>query len=92
MAQVYAFEAGDDELDALSERLRTATDAYGEPLMTLPSAISLMVFFVFALQCVSTLAILRRESGGWAAPAGAFVAYTLLAWVAAWFAYQLAGG
>jgi ferrous iron transport protein B len=90
MSQVYAFEVADDDLATLSERLSQATDSAGDPLMTLPIALSLMIFFVFALQCVSTLAVLKRESGGWAAPVGAFVAYSLLAWIASFATYNLA--
>lgn len=90
MSQVYAFEVDEEDLTTLSERLAQATDASGDPLMTLPIALSLMIFFVFALQCVSTLAVLKRESGGWAAPVGAFVAYSLLAWLASFATFQIA--
>ncbi len=90
MSQVYAFEVDEEDLSTLSERLAQATDAAGEPLMTLPIALSLMIFFVFALQCVSTLAVLKRESGGWAAPIGAFIAYSLLAWLASFATFQTA--
>lgn len=47
-----------------------------------------MVFFVFALQCVSTLAVMKRETGGWKWPAAAFGAMFVLAWVASLVTYQ----
>jgi ferrous iron transport protein B len=44
---------------------------------------------VFAPQCVSTLATLRRESGGWRLPLGLAGAYFALAYAAAWLTYRL---
>jgi ferrous iron transport protein B len=47
-----------------------------------------MVFFAIALQCTSTLAVMRREAGGWRWPALAFVGATALAWSASFVVYQ----
>jgi ferrous iron transport protein B len=47
-----------------------------------------MVFFAIALQCLSTLAVLRKESGGWGWPAAAFGLTLVLAWGAAFLVYQ----
>ena len=58
--------------------------------MTLASGVALLVFFAFALQCVSTLAVLRRESGSRLLPTILAVAYTALAYVLALVAYRLA--
>ena len=62
--------------------------ADGTPLMTPLTGVSLMVFFVLACQCGSTLAVVRRESGSWAWPAFIFVYQTTLAYVAALIVYQ----
>ncbi len=54
-----------------------------------PAAVSLMVFFALCAQCVSTLAVIRRETGSWAWPAFTFVYMTVLAYVAAFVVYQV---
>lgn len=58
----------------------------GTPLFTAGAVAALLVFFAFALQCVSTIATLRRESGTWRWPAIAFAYMTTLAWIAAFIA------
>jgi ferrous iron transport protein B len=50
--------------------------------------ISLMVFFALAMQCMSTLAVVRRESGSWRWPAFLFAYMTVLAWVVSFAVYQ----
>lgn len=89
MGVVYGI--GDDVDEAsepLRERLRTDVRADGTRTYTPLVGLSLMVFFAIALQCLSTLAVLRKESGGWAWPAAAFGFTLVLAWVAAFVVYQ----
>jgi ferrous iron transport protein B len=50
--------------------------------------LSLMVFFAFAAQCMSTLAAVKRETGGYRWPAFMVVYMTVLAWVASFAVYQ----
>ena len=57
--------------------------------MTLGGAVALLVFFAFAMQCMSTLAIVRRETGGWKWPALQFTYMTVLAYVCAFAANHL---
>jgi len=57
---------------------------------TYPVAFSLLIFYVFALQCMSTIAIVRQETGGWKWPFIQFVSFTALAYFAAWVTYLLA--
>ena len=52
-----------------------------------PVAFSLLIFYVFALQCMSTIAIVRQETGGWKWPAIQFASFTLFAYFAAWVTY-----
>jgi len=59
--------------------------------LTLPAAVALLVFFAFAMQCMSTLAVVRRETNGWKWPAAQFVYMTLVAYVSAFAAYHIAG-
>lgn len=54
-------------------------------------AVALLVFFAFAMQCMSTLAVVRRETGSWKWPAIQFFYMGTLAYVSAWVAYRLFG-
>ncbi|MEO0323915.1 MAG: ferrous iron transport protein B [Myxococcota bacterium] len=85
------FGAGEvDEEDAgLRARLRAATHGDGSPLMTPLAGVSLMVFFVLAAQCMSTLAVLKRESGSWKWPVFVFAYMTALAYGASLLVYQV---
>ena len=58
----------------------------GRVLFDAPTIAALLVFFMYALQCMSTVAVLRRESGSWKWPALAFTYMFALAWVLAFAA------
>ncbi len=58
----------------------------GEPLFSPGVVVALLVFFAFALQCMSTIAVMRRETGTWRWPLTAFVYMGVLAWTFAWLA------
>jgi len=57
--------------------------------LSLPGAVALLVFFAFAMQCMSTLAVVRRETNGWKWPAAQFAYMTVVAYVAAYAAYHI---
>jgi ferrous iron transport protein B len=61
----------------------------GKPVFTLPVGISLMIFYVFAMQCMSTLAVVYRETKGWKWPILQTVYMSALAYVMAYFAFVL---
>jgi ferrous iron transport protein B len=84
--QVAAPEDPENPADALADLTWTSGDRTGEPVFTAPTIVALMVYFVYAMQCISTLAVLRRESNSWRWPAIAFVGFGALAWVMAWLA------
>lgn len=77
--------AGDPEDPAQALRDTTFDDGpkAGEPVFTSATLAALLVFFVYALQCIATLAVLRRETGRWRWPLTVFGAYFALAWVMA---------
>lgn len=79
----------DEEDQTLREELRSASWPDGARLLTPLSGFALMVFFVFACQCMSTIAVVRRESGSWKWPAIMFSYMTVLAYVAALAIYQV---
>jgi ferrous iron transport protein B len=81
---VYGVGAdADEESASLRDRLRADRRPDGSPTYTPLVGTSLMVFFAIALQCTSTLAVLRKESGGWLWPAATFAWTLALAWIAA---------
>jgi len=57
--------------------------------LTLGGAVALLVFFAFAMQCMSTVAVVRRETGGWKWPAIQFAYMTTLAYAGAFLANHL---
>ncbi|HEX3742873.1 MAG TPA: ferrous iron transport protein B [Bryobacteraceae bacterium] len=57
--------------------------------LTLGGAVALLVFFAFAMQCISTIAVVRRETGGWKWPIVQFSYMTVLAYLSAVAAYHL---
>ncbi len=80
--------APEDAEAGILERLHAAERDDGTPLLTPATAVSLLVFFVLAMQCLSTLVTVRRETRHWKWPLLQFVWMTGLAWVAAFVAYQ----
>ena len=90
MAVVYGLEGEGDSSVALRERIRDERRPDGARVYTPLVCLSLMVFFVLACQCASTLAVVRRESGSWSWPAFMFAYQTALAYVGA-YVYLAAG-
>jgi ferrous iron transport protein B len=83
LGTIYGVETADEESVALQEILRRD--------LTLGSAIGLLVFFAFALQCVSTVAVMRRETAGWKWPALQFGYMLLLGYTGAFVAVRIFG-
>ncbi len=89
MGIVFGISEADEESQPLRASLSEATWPDGRKLFTPASGIALMVFFVFAAQCMSTIAVIKRESGSWKWPLVMFAYMTLLAYVASFIAYRL---
>jgi ferrous iron transport protein B len=79
LGTIYGMEAGDGSVE-----LQAALQAD----LSLAGAMALLVFFAFAMQCMSTVAVVRRETGGWKWPAIQFAYMTAVAYLAAFIAYQ----
>jgi len=90
MATIYA--VGDrDDTATIRQRMAARTDPEtGKPLYDLPFGLSLLVFYAFAMQCVSTLAVVRSETGSWKWPLLQLVGMTGFAYVSALLVYRLA--
>ncbi len=90
LAIIYG--VGDDEEASGGRALQAAlqADRYpnGQPVFSPLVAVSVMVFFVLAMQCMSTLAVVRRETNGWRWPAAMLAYMTVLAYVGSLLVYQ----
>jgi len=78
----------DEESVTLRERMRAEQRADGRPVYSPLTGLSLMVFFALACQCMSTLAVVKRETGGYRWPLFMLVYMNVLAWVASLIVYQ----
>ncbi|MBL7738155.1 MAG: ferrous iron transport protein B [Chitinophagaceae bacterium] len=88
MATLYS--VGDEENELrLKEKMKAATRPDGTPVFSLAAGVSLMIFYVFAMQCMSTLAIVKRETRSWKWPVIQLVYMTLLAYIMSFIAYEL---
>jgi ferrous iron transport protein B len=90
LGTIYAVGNEVDETDpSLLNRLRTAKNPDGTLVFTTGVALGLMIFFAFCLQCMATVAIMRRETNGWKWPLSAWVYMTSMGYIGAFLAYQL---
>ncbi len=90
LATIYAVQEDGGENKRLIDRMRSEKRFDGTPVYTLASGASLMVFYVFAMQCMATLAVVKRETKSWKWPLiqmafmgtlaylGAFITYLIL--------------
>jgi ferrous iron transport protein B len=90
MSVVYNVESGEgtEGVETLRESMRAEKKPDGTPVYTKLVSVSLMVFYVLAMQCVSTLAVVRRETNSLAWTAFQFGYMSTLAWVASFLIYQ----
>jgi len=86
---VFGIEEADEESVTLRSSLQNAEREGGAPLMTPLTGVSLMVFFVLACQCMSTIVVVRKESGSWRWPLFMFGYMSVLAYVASLTVYQV---
>ncbi len=88
---IFGIEDADDDPAPLSQRMREARKADGSPAYSTRTALSLLAFFVFACQCMSTVAAIRRETRTWRWPAFVLGYTYAVAYVAALVVYQVGG-
>lgn len=82
-------EATDDVASQLEGWTYTQGPSEGQKVFTPATTVALILFFAFALQCLSTVAIMKRESGGWKWPSIAFGYMFVLAWVMAFIGHTI---
>ncbi len=91
MATIYSIGSDNDEL-SVREKLRQARNPEtGQLVYTWVTSLSLLIFYVFAMQCMSTLAVTKRETKSWKWPIVQFSFMTALAYLGSLFVFQVFG-
>lgn len=88
LGTIYSLGEVDEDSASLREALQQAVWSDGNRVFSIPVALSVMVFFALCAQCVSTLAVIQRETQSWRWPVITFVYMTGLAYIGAFFTYQ----
>jgi len=90
MATLYSVEGGKDaDEKTLTQKMQHARRPDGSPVYTLAAGVSLMIFYLLAMQCMSTLAVVKRETRSWKWPLIQLSYMTGLAYIVSLIAYQL---
>ncbi|MFC4212170.1 ferrous iron transport protein B [Pedobacter lithocola] len=90
MATIYSVDGGDADTSTIRERMAASVNSRTNlPVYSFATGISLMLFYAFAMQCMSTVAIVYRETKGWKWPIIQLAYMTAMAYFAALIAYQL---
>lgn len=94
MGTIYALGTELDESDentqkTIAERMKAELRPDGTPVYTLGTGISILLFYAFAMQCISTLAVVKRETNSWKWPIIQWIGMTGFAYIVAFLAFQL---
>jgi len=90
MATIYSVDGNADEIQSVKQKMGSARNTEtGKPTFTLAVAFSLMMFYAFAMQCASTVAVVYRETKDWRWPAVQFAYMAILAYSASFITYTL---
>jgi ferrous iron transport protein B len=90
MATIYSVNGSAEKMESVQQKMKTAKNPEtGQPVFSLAVAFSLMMFYAFAMQCASTVAVVYRETKSWRWPALQFAYMTVLAYAASLLAYNL---
>lgn len=87
MATLYSVEENDD--NTLKQKMQSAVREDGSKVYTLPASLSLMVFYLLAMQCMSTLAVVKRETRSWKWPTIQLIYMTGLAYLMSFLVYHI---
>jgi ferrous iron transport protein B len=90
MATLYSVGKGDDEINAtLRDKMNSAKKTDGTKVYTTATGFSLLIFYLLAMQCMSTLVVVKRETGGWKWPIIQLAYMTGLAYLISFVVYQI---
>ena len=88
MATIYGVGSDDEQSSTLKERMQNDNiHASENKLFSFGTSLALMVFYAFALQCMSTIAVVKRETGSWKWPTYQFIWFGFLAWMGAFLVH-----
>ncbi|MBX2876331.1 MAG: ferrous iron transport protein B [Saprospiraceae bacterium] len=88
MATIYSIGSEEDESSVRDRMASERNPVTGDLVYTLPTSLSLLIFYVFAMMCMSTLAVVKRETKSWKWPIIQFVFMTAMAYLSSWVVYQ----
>lgn len=90
MSTLFQTPADDENVGGIRKKMQAVVNPNtGKPLYGIPYAISLIFFYAFALQCISTMAVIKKETGSWYWPWMLFFIYGLIAYVSAFGAFKV---
>jgi ferrous iron transport protein B len=89
LATIYSVGGSDNEVTIKNKMAAEINPVTGEKVFNFASGISLLLFYAFALQCASTLAVTKKETNSWKWPAGQLIFMSGFAYVVALLAYQI---
>ncbi len=90
VSTIYSIGADAENETTIKDRLRNEVNAEtGKPTFSVATSFSLLIFYVFAMMCMSTLAVVYRETKGWKYPIIQLIYMSVLAYVAAFVVYQV---
>lgn len=89
MATIYAVGDDSETSRSLLDKMRAEKHADGSPVYSLAAGVSLMIFYVFAMQCMATLAVVKRETKSWKWPLIQVGYMGVLAYIGAWVTYLI---
>ncbi|MFN5636454.1 MAG: nucleoside recognition domain-containing protein, partial [Flavobacteriales bacterium] len=89
LSTIYAAQSDQEEHTKLMQRLKNEKKADGTPQFTLRAGVSLMVFYVYAMQCISTLAVVKKETQSWFWPIVQAIVFGLMAYLMAFLAFNV---
>jgi ferrous iron transport protein B len=89
LATIYSVGNTDDVESTIKESMSSEVYSDGSKVFTLASGISLLLFYAFAMQCMSTLAVVKKETNSWKWPLLQLIIMTLIAYVVAFISFQI---
>ena len=89
LATIYSVGSADEEVGTIKNKMEQEVYANGDKVFTFASGISLLLFYAFAMQCMSTLAIVKRETNSWKWPLIQLFGMSGIAYVTALIVFQL---
>ncbi|GCD76704.1 ferrous iron transport protein B [Thermaurantimonas aggregans] len=89
LATIYSVGDADEQSETVRNRMRMEMRPDGTPVFNFATGISLLLFYAFAMQCMSTLAIVKRETNSWKWPLIQLVSMGTLAYIVSLIAYQI---